>query len=204
MIERIRLADAPRPLLPESPMLITESRDDFNRICAALNNEIKPRGIIQQMYVADIAALTWDILRAHRWKAAIINSEFLPALASLLERLLHEPGYTPEFYTREAEKLAKEWFTERSAKKRVSELLRKFQLDESAIEAEAFRMSAPDLEMLDRMLASYKSRRSKALRNIAECDVIFAQRLRDSSNRIIEGKATALEHKVGEPPSAAA
>jgi len=212
MVERIRIAEARKLAsspLPEPPMLITESAEDFNRICVALNKEIRPRGIIEEMYVSDIAHHTCDIVRGHRWKAAIINSEIRAALASLINRLLREPGYYEEwhpeyFVSPEAKTLAKDWFTNQAAKKRVTELLRKFGLDESAVEAQAFRRSAPDLAMLDRMIASSESRRSKALRNIAECALIFAQRLGASSDRIIGGTVLELEHQRSETRPAAA
>jgi hypothetical protein len=46
----------------------------------------------------------------------------------------------------------------------VSELLRKFGLDESSIEAQAFRSRADELESLDRMLALAEGRREGAAR----------------------------------------
>ena len=205
MIQRLSLSE---PLLPAVPLLITESRDEFDRIRNALDQEIKPRGIIEQMDVADIAELHWDILRLRRCKVAIINSELRPALASLLDRLSRKPGDPQEgdllySMSTEAENLAKQWFTDKAGKKQVSELLGQFQLDESAIEAEAIRRSAADLEKIDRMLASLESRRNRVLRHIAEYREVFARRLRESSDRIIEGKALALEHKVSKPSSTA-
>jgi hypothetical protein len=201
MVERIRITDAIKLAsspLPEPPLLTTESSEDFNRIFVALNKEIRPHGIIEEMYVSDIAHHTCDIVRGHRWKAAIINSEIGPALASLISRL--------EFggLSHQAAILAKNWYTDPAAKKKVAELLRKFGLDESAIEAQAFQRSALDLAVLDRMIASSESRRSKALRNIAECDFIFAERLGASSERIIGGKAPEVKHRVGEMPPTAA
>jgi hypothetical protein len=41
-------------LLPKSPLLITESADEFDALRDAFEREIKPRGIIEQMYVHDI------------------------------------------------------------------------------------------------------------------------------------------------------
>jgi len=206
MIERIHL---PKSLLPAPRLLVTESRDEFDRLRDALDDEIKPRGIIEQMFVADIAELHWEILRLRRCKAAIIKSEFRAALADLLQRLLRKPGDPQEgdwIYSTsaEAENLAKEWFTEKAAKKQVSELLGQFHLDDSAIEAEAIRKSAADLEKIDRMLASLESRRNRALGHIAEYREVFPRQLRESSDRIIDGKARALEHKVSKTPSAAA
>jgi hypothetical protein len=71
MIERIRR----KPRLPDMPLLITESRNEFDEIGDALSREIKPSGIIEEMYTADVAYLLWEIRRLRRCKAAIINSE---------------------------------------------------------------------------------------------------------------------------------
>jgi hypothetical protein len=86
----------PRParaaILPTAPLLITESKDDFKRTNDALSDEIKPRGIIEEMYVADIANLVWEILRLRRCKAGIINAAFRSALQTVLTQVLREPG----------------------------------------------------------------------------------------------------------------
>jgi hypothetical protein len=61
------------------------------------------------------------------------------------------------------------WNWVRSGKKPpLSELLRKFGLDESRIEAQAFRSRADEFESLDRMLALAEGRRDKALRCVAD------------------------------------
>src|SRR5262249_62287582 len=79
-------------------------------------------------------------------------------------------------------------FTDKEAQKQVSETLGRFNLDESAIEAEAIRKSSSDLELLDRMLTSLESRRNKALGCVAEYRASLAQQLRASPDRIIDGK----------------
>jgi hypothetical protein len=191
-------------LLPVSPLLITESAEEFDRISEAFNQEIKARGIIEHMFVADITYLFWDILRLRRCKSSIINTAFRGAMANLLQQLLREPGTFEDSAEEEADNLCLEWFTDREAKKRVSALLGKFQLDETAIEAEAFRRSVTDLEQIDRLLASLESRRNKALRCIAEYRTDFARQLRNGTDRIIEGKVLPLERASSKKPSAAA
>jgi hypothetical protein len=57
-----------------------------------------------------------------------------------------------------AEDLARSWFDNKKAQTRVAKLLRKFQMDEGAIEAKAFRLCAKDLERLDRMLTALEFR----------------------------------------------
>jgi hypothetical protein len=191
-------------LLPVSPLLMTESEAEFDRVRDAFDQEIKPRGIIEQMHVADVAYLTWEILQLRRCKAGIINSAFCAALERLLVQALRKPGGFNLDVEDEAGRLAREWFIDPEAKKQVSGLLKNFQLDETAIEAEAIRTSAEDLERLDRLLASLESRRNKVLRCIADYRGGFARQLHESGDRMIDGKVLALEKPSSKKPSAAA
>src|SRR5262249_20920336 len=158
-------------LLPELPLLITESAEEFEALRDAFEQEIKPRGIIEQMYVHDICSIVWEILRLRRCKVVIINSAFRSALEELLQQLLRDPGQSLLYdgkLKEQAQDLAHAWFTGQEAKEQVSEILSRFDLDESAIEAEAIRRSSSDLELLDRMLTSLESRRDKALGCVAQ------------------------------------
>jgi hypothetical protein len=175
-------------LLPKLPLLITESADEFDALRDAFEREIKPRGIIEQMYVHDISSIVWEILRLRRCKVVIINAAFRGALENLLEQLLRQANEDIFDVEDEAQALAQAWFTDQEAKKQVSELLSQFELDESAIEAEAIRRSSSDLELLDRMLSSLESRRNKALGCVAEYRASLGHQLRESADRIIDGK----------------
>ena len=191
-------------LLPKLPLLITEAADEFDALRDAFEQEIKPRGIIEHMYVHDISSIVWEILRLRRCKVVIINSAFRSALQDLLKQVLRQPGQSEYNVEDEAQTLAQSWFTDQEAKKQVSEILSGFDLDESAIEAEAIRRSSSDLELLDRMLTSLESRRNKAFGCVAEYRASLAQQLRDSADRIIDGKdVLRLEHASGKRPTAA-
>ena len=191
-------------LLPKLPLLITEAADEFDALRDAFEQEIKPRGIIEQMYVHDICAIIWEILRLRRCKVIIINSAFRSALQNLLKQLSRLPGQYEYQVEGEAEALAHSWFTDQEAKKQVSEILSRFDLDESAIEAEAIRRSSADLELLDRMLSSLETRRNKALGCVAEYRASLAHQLRENSDRIIDGKGVLrLEDAASERSTAA-
>jgi hypothetical protein len=73
-------------------------------------------------------------------------------------------------------------------------VLREFELDETAIEAEAIRKSAEDLERIDRLLAPSEVRR-KALFCVAQYRGDFSALLRETSDRMIKGKVLELEQK---------
>ena len=186
---RVRLRS---PFLP--PVLISESADEQAEIYRALEQEIKPTNIIEKMYVADYASIAFETLRLRRCKTAIINSSFRAALQNLLV-LLREPGQFHDYVPEEAENLAVAWFSDKEAKKQVSEILRRFHLDESAIEAEAIRRSSSDLERIEGLLASLELRRTRALGCIAEYRASLALQLQASANRILEAKnVRQLEH----------
>jgi len=191
-------------LLPKLPLLITESAEEFDALRDAFEREIKPRGIIEQMYVHDICSIVWEILRLGRCKVVIINSAFRSALQHLLMQLLKGPGEYDYEVENQAQALAQSWFTDQEAKKQVSETLSRFDLDESAIEGEAIRRSSSDLELLDRILTSLESRRNKALACVAEYRASLAHQLRESADRIIDGKGVLrLEHPSSKGPTAA-
>jgi hypothetical protein len=191
-------------VLPKLPLLITESAEEFDALRDAFEREIKPRGMIEQMYMHDICSIVWEILRLRRCKVVVINSAFRSALQDLLTQLLKEPGQYDWHVQNEAQALAQGWFTDKEAKKQVSEILSRFDLDESAIEAEAIRRSSADLELLDRMLTSLESRRNKALGCVAEYRASLAHQLRETADRIIDGKGTLrLEDTASERSTAA-
>jgi len=191
-------------LLPKLPLLITESAEEFDALRDAFEREIKPQGIIEQLYVHDFSAIVWEILRLRRCKAMIINAGFRNALEHLLMQLLTGPGQYEYQVQDEAKTLAHAWFTEQEAKKQVSEVLSRFDLDESAVEAEAIRRSSADLELLDRMLSSLETRRNKALGCVAEYRAGLAHQLRESADRIIDAKGVLRLEDAGSERSTAA
>ena len=129
-MERVRLGPS---FLP--PVLKTESASEQAEICRELEQEIKPIGIIDKMHVADIASITFEILRLRRCQTGIINTSFRIALENVIEQLQRDPdqgSYEDGHYPnprKKARVLALEWFTDKEAKKQVLELLNQFGLD---------------------------------------------------------------------------
>jgi hypothetical protein len=169
------------------PLLLNEKADEFFSICEKLEEEIKPMGIIEQMYVGEIADRFWDILRYRRYKTVIVNNAFLAALRRLLKQLLcrgEDDSYLD--HERAVDELAYGWFDSKEAKAQVVKLLRQFQMDEGAIEAEAFRLCSEDLERLDRLLTAAELRRDRALRSIADYRDSLSKKLQRCADRILE------------------
>src|SRR6202171_2729673 len=170
-----------------APLLITESVDEFASLRKGLKNEIKPEGVIEQMYVDDFATLIWEILRLRRYKTIMIDNHRRDALRGILVQLLCDDDYDqPYDKMLDAKDLACSWFDSKKAQARVAKLLRKFQMDEAAMEAEAFESCFENIERLDRMLTALEFRRDKALRCIAEYRQILSKQLRQAADRILD------------------
>ena len=203
MIKRVRLR--PRSSVCElSPVLITESAEEFERSNDALHDELKPRGPLERYLVGDIAGKAWEVHRLRRVKTSLINSALRPGLGKLLEWLMPSGGMDYFQWQRELNRLAEQWFGDERGKKEVLEILEQFKLDECAIEAAAVQFLASDLEKIDRLMASLEWRLNKALRSLAELRGGFGRQLHAKVERIIDGKVLALNDASKKPPPAAA
>jgi hypothetical protein len=167
------------PFLSRS-LLITESKAEFEQLSSMMLQEIEPRGGIEMVYVAEIIDTTWQTIRYQRSRTAMLNVAYRNALRNLLDHELEVVD------SETADALAQQWFTTKEAREEVGELLRRFNLDESAIEAEAIKSLGAELERLDRMLTSLQSRRNRAIRELREYRESVAERARDVSRRVIE------------------
>jgi hypothetical protein len=169
-------------LRSRAPLLNAESADEFALLQKELKDEIRPEGVIEQICVDDFAVLVWESLRYRRYKTAMINNSRLAALQGILEQLLCAEDYEHSYEKdRDAEALARDWFGNQRAQARVAKLLRKFQMDEGAIEAGAFRLCFEELERLDRMPTFAEVRRDRALRFIADYRQLLAKQLRQTA-----------------------
>jgi hypothetical protein len=169
------------------PLLIAESADEFALLRKELNDEIQPQGVIEQMYVDDFATLTWEILRFRRYKTIMIDNHRREALSGILGQLLCNDDYDePYDKILDAKDLASSWFGSKKAQARVAKLLRKFQMDEAAIEAEAIESCFENIERLEGMLTALEVRRDRALRFIAEYRQLLSKQLRQAGDRILD------------------
>jgi hypothetical protein len=182
--------------LPTPPVLMNESAADLDRVRETLNNEFKPRAMVEQLYLLDYAELTLETLRLRRWKMAILNTNFVPALETVFKQVLLQIGYNYPEASANANDIAHRWFADKKVRKHGARLLRQCRLDVSAIEAQAFRKSADEIELIDRLLASAESRRSKIIREIATYRNGFAQQFEKSANPIIEAEVLTHDDAV--------
>jgi len=193
------------------PLLLrSECEHEFDELLHALSGEIQPRGIVENLYVEEIAGIIWDILRLRRCKVTIMNMSFGKVLHNLISSHLkmRRPAREEESKTdllsltdifrpptrseiersKKINRLVRGWFTSNEGKQKVLSILRGSHLDESVIDAEVIRASFSDLQLLEKLLISLEARRDRSLRRMMEYRESFAGRVRTSTGRIIEGE----------------
>jgi hypothetical protein len=172
-----RLFSAPR-------LWLGESIEEFERLHAELEQEIKPQGFIEKLYVNNMALLVWDILRQRRMKTDFILTARPAALLTILKQILFRLNSPLDEGIR-ARSLVRAWFEDGAEKKEVQELLQKFQLDESAIDAEAYRSVFSEVQEINKTLAVAEALFSKTIRFISDYRKSFALQVQSSTEQIL-------------------
>jgi hypothetical protein len=170
------------------PLLRSESSAEYLALCSRLQQEIRPRGAVEEIYLEDIAALIWEIQRLRRFRIITIQQSMPQAMQAVLQQLLFTPDIFERFASEtEAKRLSEGWLAKNpDDKKQVRELLRQFDLDEAAFEAEAMRVCADHLEYLDCVLVTARARLDKAMRLIMDYRASFAKRVRQQSDQLLQ------------------
>ena len=116
----------------------------------------------------------------------MLNGAFYEATINILKQVWSEDFDDYLARDRAIEALAWDWLGKDSdAQAKLSKLLRQHQLDETAIEGEAFRIRAADLERLDFMLSRSDLRREKLLTGIAAYREKLGQLLRRVAEQVL-------------------
>lgn len=171
----------PKSVIRDSePLLSTESVEEFETRRSDFRDDLKPQNAVEKMYVDQIAKQDWEIARLNRIRVAILNMNLRKALYVVFVENLdeYEGGQDTVEYL-------DQWFTDGEVKQQVSDVLAKFGLEVSAIEAEAFRQSADDWRIIDQLLAAAESTRDGALRHFFLCrEALSPQR----QNKVIDAR----------------
>jgi hypothetical protein len=185
---------ATTPAYPPNPpaLLSSESLDAFDSVREAVQLWLLPRDFIETIWATDILEGEWETLRLRRSKVLLVKIATRNALKSLLNQL----GVDYE----DQRELADRWFTNKRVRRSVLAFLRKHDLDESAIDAEALQNSMPGLEDIDRRLAELEARRDRIVRRFEDYRSGLSTRVRASSDQSVDDNAVlTIENGLDEP-----
>jgi hypothetical protein len=167
-------ATAEDDLLGPPPVISGEDPSAFLELLQGMRDEVKPRGIIEDIFVRDSVDLIWEIRRLRRLKAALLQAAAHEGLEQVLTSLLPWA---------DARELVKGWMRGNStAIRRVDNMLAGAGLTRDAILAEALAARLREIEGIERMIASNESRLQAVLREIDRHRAALAAALRSAAH----------------------
>jgi hypothetical protein len=176
-------------VLMDPLVLLTENQEEYDDFAARMIEEIEPQNIFDELNVRDAIEAAWYIRQLRSSRTGMINMSFRKALVQLL---VVELG-THQDNDSGAGILADRWFTSDKVKAELAALLKKFSLDDRAIEALAIKLNGADLERLGREIAMWEDRRDKAINKI------FKRRADDLAERVRAVTQRAIDGDGGSP-----
>jgi hypothetical protein len=139
-----------------------ESHRDCRQLEKVVRDHIQPRDILQEMWTSEIVEAEWEIARLRRFKGQFVTLAKSTALRNLLQLACADADDD------EIDDFAQRWFTNKTIKKQVNRILRSIDLDESAVEVEAYRLSMHHLKDIDCRLMELAKRRDELFRQIED------------------------------------
>ncbi len=162
-------------LFGDPPVLSTENRKIYSDLLCKVAQAVKPKNIIEWMWIKDIVDLSWEIRRLRRYKAQLIEIERRSRLDVI--EINEETATLPPEQTSPPSKVYKQHQTRK-----------KTELHAERGSAMAFLAVIPNYERIDRLLVSAELRRNAALRDIQFYRESLAHLLRDASDKIIDAE----------------
>jgi len=153
--------DGQSPLLGEPLLLAGESKLDYEVLLADASDAVKPRNILEQVWVRDFVDHQWSILRLRRHAAALMNASKTSALVAVLKLVL------PAAERPESDELASNFtMGDEAAIKKVEDILEKAALTSDVLLAEGTAIRIDVIERFDRMAVNAQKWRDAAVREI--------------------------------------
>ena len=186
--------ESPLPAQPErldcfgaAPLFEGEDSAGYDELLARVSGAIKPADIIEEIWIRDIVALTWEALRLRRARAALLTAKRYVGVKHLLRPLCGTKAYD----------LSEQWARrEDEAVAAVDRHLATARLTMDAVMAETMSVEIELVEKMDRMIASAEIRRNATLREIERRRSEFAARLRQATqdrDNVEEAKFQVIE-----------
>ena len=170
---------APAPTVPG------EDASTYDDLRARIFAAVKPADILEELWVRDIVAVVWDVVRLRRFKATLLAACAQEGMA----KVLHSLGETQPVGT------SMRWAArDEAAVAQVNARLAAAGLTIDAVMARTFEAKMNEIEHMDRMMMAAEARRAAALRELERHRASFAQALRRAAQDVEDAEFKVIEH----------
>jgi hypothetical protein len=166
-------------LLGPPPLIEGENAAAYGELLNRISAAVKPKDILEEIWVREVIDLVWEGLRLRRLKSNLLAASTHAGLEQILNTLC-------DFF--EADRLSKSWArNEAAGRKEVKQLLASAGLSMDAVMAQTLSLKIDDIERIDRMVMAAEARRDATLREIERHRATLGQALRRETEQVQEG-----------------
>jgi hypothetical protein len=188
--ENARPADHTGPtlcsFLGPPPLLEGEDLAGYNELLARITAAVKPADIFEEIWVADIVHLTWEVARWRRLQQHLIKASTHTGVQAVMGPMQTEPG--------EALSLSLGWASGRARViNKVKNRLASANLTVDAITALTVAKKISEIEHINHWTMNAEMRRNAALREIERHRATFGKALRSVSDNVVDAEFEPIE-----------
>ena len=177
------------------PLLEGEDPDAYNALLAQVNGALKPKDILEQIWVRDFVDITWEIMRLRRLRPALIVAGYGDAIRDILTAELG--------YSRAADFRDKWLRDEENSRAEFKVLLAELGFTMDDVHARALGHKIKIVGSVDQMIEAAERRRRLVFAEVDRRREMLARRMREEANTInaqLERQgAQAIAHVRGAP-----
>lgn len=175
-------------LLGPPPLVGGEDSAAYEELLERVTDEVEPQGIIEQIWVRDVADITFDIFRLRRVRSRLITTHQISR---------YKPMFLALYDSNAVSEVLEQWANCVSGADEYFDALAK--VEPNATEsgrAEAVQWNIKVIERIDTLIMNAEIRRNAVIREIDRRRVHLAQVLRDAIKiqdaefRVLEGPST--------------
>jgi hypothetical protein len=194
--KRVVVQDRTSPFGPP-PLFKGEDAAAYDDFLAGISAVVKPKDMLEEIWMRDVVDLSWEARRMRRFKAAIVTSHLSNNLWGPLAEALDDSALVGD--------LLKRWAARnRAAIDEVDELLAARGLTMEDVAALALSASIDTVGQIDRMIMSAEGRRNAALRELERHRSAMAEALRCATDDVVDGEFEDVAPAARAPQAAPA
>jgi len=157
-------------------LLRGEDAKAFHKLSERINKTVKPVDALEEMWVADVIYLQWELQRLQESKAQFIHLKFEESIGEVLSSVIGPVAAQRIVLDRK--------IGEDGAQEQLEKIFEAAELSQSTVVAQTIVLYLDEIERLDRMILSAEVRRNNAIREVRSHREALARSLRRACEEV--------------------
>jgi hypothetical protein len=171
-------------LLGPPPIIYGEAKDVYDAFFARVQASVRPKDIVEEIWVRDVVDLVWWAQRLRRLRDNLLVAKTQEAIRAVMRPLIGLEN---------ALILAEGWaWREPESVEKLQSYLRQTELTMDVVMAQALQIALNDIERIDGMIMKAEARRNAALREIERHRAALADALRRATESVRDAEFTEV------------